>query len=475
MTRPTYLGSGHQPFATGDVSRPGYAPPQLTLRGVSPRRLDDRRRLPGAARPRPRRARPGAATTGDGRVPAAGVRRADQPGGGAGLRPGARESGKLRDRYGRHLWGQACLLARRLAEAGTAVISVIANTPETGPRFTNWDDHPGNAMRPGHFGDYMRVRLPYFDQAVSALIEDIFARGLDRKMLVVVMGEFGRTPEAARRPAGQLDRPRPLARRLQRRWSPAAGLRMGQVVGATNARGEFPTRPGHAPGPPGHDLPPPADRPRPDTSPTTLGRPVPILARRADPPTRLMRGEEEERRCSLGGSTCRPVSLHHHRMKDERRTSPRFARLRGPILDLQVGQVRVIRIVLGHYLVKDFSGGEERVLSEPSLELLIDFFSHQDIGLVRARITQRGGIQVLQFSRRSSVSSIMRSSPSILPGEHCGDHRAINSRGTPPIKNRFAASGSFWAMLSRTAISQGPRSSMPSNFPSASLKPAGLL
>ena len=96
------------------------------------------------------------------------------------------ETPKLRDRYGRNLWGQACLLARRLAEAGTAVVSVIANTPQTGPTFTNWDDHPGNATRPGHFAEYMRVRLPYFDQAVAALIDDVFARGLDRKILVVV-------------------------------------------------------------------------------------------------------------------------------------------------------------------------------------------------------------------------------------------------------------------------------------------------
>src|SRR5262249_25900038 len=107
----------------------------------------------------------------------------------------AREPEKLRDRYGRHLWGQACLLARRLAEAGTAGVSVIANTPEDRPQFTTWDHHPGTALGPGHFGDYLRVRLPYFDQAVSALIEDVFIRGLDRKVLVVVMGEFGRTPK----------------------------------------------------------------------------------------------------------------------------------------------------------------------------------------------------------------------------------------------------------------------------------------
>ena len=59
------------------------------------------------------------------------------------------ESDRLRDRYGRNIWGQGCLLARRLAEAGTAVTTVVINTPHNGQEFTNWDDHIQNAMRPG--------------------------------------------------------------------------------------------------------------------------------------------------------------------------------------------------------------------------------------------------------------------------------------------------------------------------------------
>src|SRR6185437_2576575 len=91
--------------------------------------------------------------------------------------------------------------ARRLAEAGVSVVSVVLNTPASGPEFTNWDDHPDNAMRPGHFGQYMRTRLPYLDQAASALIEDIHGRDLDRRILVVMMGEFGRTPRISYSPA----------------------------------------------------------------------------------------------------------------------------------------------------------------------------------------------------------------------------------------------------------------------------------
>jgi uncharacterized protein (DUF1501 family) len=239
MTRPTYLGSACQPFATGDVSQPGYTPPLLRLRGVNESALTDRRRLLGrldAIR------RAGERTVSADPLDPFREQAFDILTSPAVARAFdlEREPEKLRDRYGRHLWGQACLMARRLAEAGTSVISVIANTPKAGPMFTNWDDHPGNAMRPGHFGDYMKVRLPYFDEAVAALIEDIFERGLDRRVMVVVVGEFGRTPRL---------RYGPPDRSIGRDHWPDAysalvsggGLRMGQVVGATNARGEYAT------------------------------------------------------------------------------------------------------------------------------------------------------------------------------------------------------------------------------------------
>jgi uncharacterized protein (DUF1501 family) len=238
MTRPTYLGSAYQPLGTGDVSQPNWTPPQLTLRGMTVRDLDNRRRLlerfdqvrnhverSGTDGLDPFRQQAYSALT------SAAVARAFDLN---------RESAAVRDRYGRHLWGQGCLLARRLAEAGTAVISVIANTPRFGPDFTNWDDHPGNAMRPGHFGMYMRTRLPYFDQAVSALIADIFARGLNPQVMVVVVGEFGRTPRLRVGPPDQS-----IGRD---HWPDAysalvsgGGLRMGQVIGSTNARSEYPT------------------------------------------------------------------------------------------------------------------------------------------------------------------------------------------------------------------------------------------
>jgi hypothetical protein len=235
MTRPAYLGLHHAAFEVNDPSTPHYRPPQLALGGDGPawpdrrrllRQLDDLRREGDAA------VRLGALDRIRVRafdlLTSPRVARAFDLSG---------ESDRLRDRYGRHLWGQGCLLARRLADAGAAVVSLYIDTPRTGQEFTNWDDHIQNAGRPGHFGQYMRVRLPYLDQALSALIEDVYARGLDRRILVVVMGEFGRTPRLSSNAngTGRDHWPQAYTALLA-----GGGLRTGQVVGATNAKGEHP-------------------------------------------------------------------------------------------------------------------------------------------------------------------------------------------------------------------------------------------
>ena len=59
------------------------------------------------------------------------------------------ESDDLRDKYGRNVWGQSCLLARRLAESGVPVINIYCNTPKNGQEYTNWDDHRGMHNVPG--------------------------------------------------------------------------------------------------------------------------------------------------------------------------------------------------------------------------------------------------------------------------------------------------------------------------------------
>jgi uncharacterized protein (DUF1501 family) len=83
----------------------------------------------------------------------------------------------------------------------------------------------------------MRWRAPFLDQALSALIEDIYDRGLDRKILLVAMGEFGRTPRISQANGciGRDHWPDAMTALVS-----GGGLRMGQVVGATNSRGEYP-------------------------------------------------------------------------------------------------------------------------------------------------------------------------------------------------------------------------------------------
>jgi uncharacterized protein (DUF1501 family) len=238
MTRPTYLGVHHAAFEQSDPSSPGYAGPQISVRTAEKASaLADRRNLLA----RLDRFHPHLDLTGqvqgmrDFHDLAFQMLTSPETARAFDLK---QEPDQLRDRYGRHLWGQGCLLARRLAEAGSSVISLFIDTPKSGPDFTNWDDHIGNAGRPGHFGGYMQTRLPYLDQALSALIDDIFEKGLDRQVLVAVMGEFGRTPRISSNSMGA----------GRDHWPDAAtvllsggGLRMGQVVGATNSKSEFPT------------------------------------------------------------------------------------------------------------------------------------------------------------------------------------------------------------------------------------------
>lgn len=246
MTRPAYLGREHMAFATTDPAVENYAPPHLRLvGGLDLRRLDQRL----AIRAQFDRLRRDIDTDGQmaglDKFHAQALHILGNPEVAEAFDIG-RESRELRDRYGRNRWGQGCLLARRVAEAGTAVVSVVLNTPESGPEFTNWDDHPDNAMRPGHFGMYMEKRLPYLDQAVSALIEDIHRRELDRRIMVVMMGEFGRTPRISHRTVtgstGRDHWPQAYTALIS-----GGGLRMGQVVGATSAKGEHPIRNSHTP------------------------------------------------------------------------------------------------------------------------------------------------------------------------------------------------------------------------------------
>jgi hypothetical protein len=99
----------------------------------------------------------------------------------------SQESPALRDRYGRNKLGQSLLLARRLVEASVRLVNV--NDKVSNGQLENWDSHENN------FARLKNDLLPPADQAFSALIEDLDARGLLASTLVIAMGEFGRTPK----------------------------------------------------------------------------------------------------------------------------------------------------------------------------------------------------------------------------------------------------------------------------------------
>ena len=237
MTRPVYLGIGAKGFAAGNPAADNYSPPNLALAGgVKEEHFKGRRELlSGFDRMRRELDRSGAMDGVD-QLRGAAFQMLTNPQI-ANAFALDKEADKTRDRYGRHLWGQSCLLARRLAEAGAGVITIDALAPEMGkPIYFSWDDH-ANAQPGWDLAEGMRWRAEFLDPALSALIEDIYERGLDKKILVVAMGEFGRTPRLTTN-AGKLGRDH---------WPDAmsalvsgGGLRMGQVVGATNSRGEYP-------------------------------------------------------------------------------------------------------------------------------------------------------------------------------------------------------------------------------------------
>ena len=155
----------------------------------------------------------------------------------------SKEDPATRDRYGRNRWGQQLLLARRLVESGVEIVTSSLSGPLCG-RVGNWDDHAVNQ----HQFEALRFRMPNYDRAVSALIEDVYARGLDKRVLVVVTGEFGRTPKIsfdrstgagdASAPAGTLQPGRDhWPRAFSNVWA-GGGIQTGGIIGASDKRGE---------------------------------------------------------------------------------------------------------------------------------------------------------------------------------------------------------------------------------------------
>jgi hypothetical protein len=140
-----------------------------------------------------------------------------------------KEDPRLRDRYGRHNWGQSTLLARRLVEAGARFVTV---------HFGGWDHHWN--LKAG-----MESLLPIVDSAVAALFEDLADRGLLANTLVVLCGEFSRTPKM--NDGGNGGAPMSMGTPGRDHWGHAmfcllggGGVKGGQVVGATDRLGQRP-------------------------------------------------------------------------------------------------------------------------------------------------------------------------------------------------------------------------------------------
>lgn len=217
-----WLGKGFNPFETGrSADSKNFQVPNLTLlNGLTSNRLADRRGLlNGFDSARRIIDNKGAAEATDDFT-----RQAFEMVTGDAARAAfdiEAEPDSTRDRYGRNPLGQDVLLARRLVERGVTFVTVRANTKGS------WDDHNGIAAR-------MKAKGPAIDQAIAALVSDLYETGLAEKVMVVAMGEFGRTPRVNKN-AGRDHWGQVMSVLLS-----GGNLKVGQIVGASDSNGAVP-------------------------------------------------------------------------------------------------------------------------------------------------------------------------------------------------------------------------------------------
>jgi hypothetical protein len=224
-----FFGRPYDPLAvTKDPNAPNFRVDDLTLRhDVSPARLDERRSLLHVVDRQVRaldesaeaRALDTYQDRAFGLLTSPAVRQAFDLG---------HEPAALRDRYGRNTFGQSCLLARRLVEAGVKLVTVFSAEGGKTPQDA-WDTHENNFRK-------LKQLLPPMDQGTSALLDDLRQRGLAERTLLVWMGEFGRTP-------------RINAKAGRDHWSncyslflSGGGIRPGNLHGQSDRAGAFPVR-----------------------------------------------------------------------------------------------------------------------------------------------------------------------------------------------------------------------------------------
>jgi hypothetical protein len=217
-----WLGRNHDPFfVLRDPNAPGFAMPELALASdMNTARLGQRRHLSATLMESARTRQLQEMTAFQARAYDLLTSPATQRAFTIDQEPAA-----VRARYGRNIYGQSVLLARRLIESGTRVVS-ISWAPDAN---ATWDTHGGNFVK-------LRTELlPQLDMAVSSLLGDLHARGLLERTLVVVMGEFGRTPRV--NPAAGRDH-----------WNfcygllmAGGGIKAGHVYGASDRIGARPS------------------------------------------------------------------------------------------------------------------------------------------------------------------------------------------------------------------------------------------
>lgn len=218
-----WMGRSHDPlFVLRDPNSPAFGMPELTLGSdLNLQRVTDRRQLRGQVGPYQTDRRVHDMDSFQARahdlLTSAETRRAFH----IELEPGA-----VRDAYGRNIYGQSVLLARRLIEAGTRV-ACISWAPDAN---ATWDTHGNN------FNKLKNELLPQLDMAVGTLLADLDQRGLLERTLVAVMGEFGRSP-------------RVNANAGRDHWNfcyglllAGGGIRGGYVHGASDRIGAFPSQ-----------------------------------------------------------------------------------------------------------------------------------------------------------------------------------------------------------------------------------------
>jgi hypothetical protein len=220
LGKSAYLGGRYESFKTGDPNRADFRVRDVVpVESLNDRRAERRRSLLAAV--------DGLAREVDGNDQLATYDEFSRRAAAMVLSSEARsafsirlETDRLRDRYGRNTFGQSALLARRLIERGIRFVTLS---------YVGWDHH-------SRIFESLGQKLPEFDRGFSALIEDMDLRGLLTDTLVVVMGEFGRTPKV-NKDAGR------------DHWGQAAsllfagaGVGRGQVLGSTDKQGAYVTR-----------------------------------------------------------------------------------------------------------------------------------------------------------------------------------------------------------------------------------------